>query len=208
MSFDPTAVFRQGANPLDLVTASLERAREREPFPIDPMSLATVDAHGRPSVRIVLLKAVDARGLCFFTNRGSRKGRELENGSAAVCMHFPKGEEQIRVEGWVEQLSGDDSDAYFASRPRQSQLGAWASKQSEPLANRTELEARFRKFEKQFEGRAVERPAHWGGYRLVPDRIEFWFGRENRLHERYVYARELGGVDQVPGSWILSLLYP
>lgn len=178
---DPLAAFRE----------ALRRALSREPYDANAMTLATVDAEGRPSARIVLLKDVDAQGFAFYTNRESRKGRELsENPRAALCIHWPAGAEQVRVEGRVERLSDEESDTYFASRPRGSQLGAWASEQSRPLATREELEARVRELDARWAGKPVPRPPHWGGYRVVPERIEFWFGRDDRLHDRFVYERD------------------
>jgi pyridoxamine 5'-phosphate oxidase len=178
---DPLAAFRE----------ALSRAQSREPHDATAMTLATVDAEGRPSARIVLLKGVDAQGFTFYTNRESRKGRDLsENPRAALCIHWPAGAEQVRVEGRVERLPDEESDAYFASRPRGSQLGAWASEQSRPLATRTELEERVREIDARWAGKPVPRPPHWGGYRVVPERIEFWFGRDDRLHDRFVYERD------------------
>ena len=150
---------------------------------------------------MVLLKGVD-RGFVFYTNHGSRKCEQLrENPFAALCLHWPVAEQQVRVEGPVEALADAESDAYFATRTRGSQIGAWASRQSEELASRAQLEARVQEMEQRFEGRVVPRPPFWGGYRLVPERIEFWFGRDGRLHDRELYVRDGAGFR-------LTRLYP
>jgi pyridoxamine 5'-phosphate oxidase len=154
------------------------------------MALATADANARPSVRIVLLRGVDARGLRFFTSYTSRKGRDLsDNPHAAAALYWPQLERQVRVEGEVARLSDDESDDYFDARPRGHRLAAWASEQSEPLESQAILEERFAHFEQRFEGEDVPRPHSWGGYLLVPSRIEFWEGRTNRMHERSVYSK-------------------
>lgn len=172
-----------------------------EPHDATAMTLATADASGRPSARMVLLKGADARGFVFYTNRESRKGRELaENPRAALCVHWPSSAQQVRVEGEVELVSDEESDAYFATRPRESQIGAWASNQSEPIASREELEERFRAASRAHPG-PVPRPPHWGGYRVVPDRIEFWYSREGRLHDRLSYTRD-------GDSWRVERLCP
>jgi pyridoxamine 5'-phosphate oxidase len=158
------------------------------------MTLATVGSDGRPAARIVLLKGVDSAGFRFFTNRQSRKGDELSaRPFAALCFHWPLLARQVRVEGAVELLPDAESDAYFGSRPRGSQLGAWASQQSQPLVARAELEARLAEFTARFAGIAVQRPPFWGGYLLIPERLEFWTGRTDRLHDRLVYARAASG---------------
>jgi pyridoxamine 5'-phosphate oxidase len=178
------------------------RAKARETSDATAMTLATADASGRPSARMVLLKGVDQRGFVFYTNRESRKARELDQVPfAALCIHWPVGEEQVRVEGRVERIADDESDAYFATRPRGSQIGAWASRQSQPLASREELEARIAELEERFAGEPVPRPPFWGGYRVVPDRIELWKGLPSRLHERLVFVREGAG-------WRTEHLYP
>jgi pyridoxamine 5'-phosphate oxidase len=167
-----------------------------------PVALATADREGRPSIRMVLLRGADDRGFVFHTNYTSRKARELaENPHAAICVHWHAIEEQIRIEGTVERLGDAESDAYFASRPRGSQLGAWASRQSAPLTSRDTLEAEYRAVDQRFAGGDVPRPPFWGGFRLIPARIEFWFGRADRLHERVVYVRE-------GDHWRTERLYP
>jgi pyridoxamine 5'-phosphate oxidase len=189
------------ANPITEFLDAAERARAHQ-VDTAPVALATADAQGRPSVRMVLLRGVDEQGFVFFTNYHSRKGRELDaNPHAALCFHWVTLDEQVRVEGGVERVSDAESDAYFATRPRGSQLGAWASDQSATLPSRELLESKYREIEARFRDRAVERPTFWGGYRLVPTRIEFWYGRPDRLHDRVLYTRE-GGV------WKIERLYP
>ncbi len=168
------------------------------------MTVATVGRDGRPAARTVLLKTVDERGFVFFTNFNSRKGRQLAgNPQAALLFHWKHIREgvQVKVEGTVEPVSAAEADAYFASRPRGSQIGAWASLQSQPLASRELFEQRVAETEKRFEGVAVTRPPHWSGFRIVPERIEFWYGAQFRLHERQCYER-------VDGVWTQAMLYP
>lgn len=189
------------ADPITEFLNAVERARAHQ-VDTTPATLATADAQGRPSARIVLLRGADERGFAFFTNFTSRKGRELtENPHAALCFYWVTLDEQIRVEGRVERLPDDESDAYFASRPRGSQLGAWASDQSQPLPSRETLEERYREVERRFGDGPVQRPPFWGGFRLVPIWIEFWYGRPDRLHDRVVYIRDRA-------QWRIERLYP
>jgi pyridoxamine 5'-phosphate oxidase len=180
-----------------------EATRAGEPEPT-AMTLATADADSRVSARIILLKAVDERGFTFYTNYDSAKAHQLATGNnAALCILWKTLRDvvQVRIEGVVVRTGADESDAYFDSRPRESQIGAWASLQSQTLDDRAELDARIADFERKFAGVPVPRPPHWGGYRLVPDMIELWFGQRARLHERVRYQR-------VDGEWSKRLLYP
>jgi pyridoxamine 5'-phosphate oxidase len=173
-----------------------------EPEHATAATLATADLEGRPSARIVLVKSASPGGFVFYTNRESRKGRELDgNPWAALCFFWPSIVRQVRVEGTVERLDDAESDAYFASRERGSQVGAWASRQSTPLPSREALEDRVRHVEARFAGQPVPRPPFWGGYRLNPQRIEFWQGKESRLHDRLLYERDGDG-------WVTARLAP
>ena len=168
------------------------------------MTLATCDAHGRVSARIVLLKTLDERGFAFYTNYDSAKATQLrEHRNAALCLHWKTLRDgvQVRAEGVVEKTSVAESDAYFATRARASQVGAWASLQSQVLPDRATLDARIAQVEREFDGRPVPRPPHWGGYRLIPDMIEIWHGQRARLHDRIRY-------DRGDGAWTKRLLYP
>lgn len=177
-------------------------ARASEPNDTNAMALATADASGRPSVRMVLLKGRGPDGFVFYTNRESRKAGELDaNPHAALLFHWKSQRQQIRIEGAISRVTDAESDAYFASRGRDSQLGAWASDHSRPLADRAIFEARFAEFQAKFDGQDVPRPPHWGGYRVTPDTIEFWQDRAHRLHERRVFTRTAEG-------WTEGLLYP
>jgi pyridoxamine 5'-phosphate oxidase len=182
------------SDPLDLVRAWFEEAEAEGLFEPDAMALATASPDGRPSVRIVLLKGIDTRGLRFFTNYGSRKGRELDaNPRAAVTIHWATMHRAVRAEGAVERLTEEESDAYFASRGRESRLGAWASRQGTPIPDRAILEAAFAEADARYPGGDVPRPEYWGGYRLVPEAIELWQGRPNRLHDREHFLRTADG---------------
>ena len=167
------------------------------------MTLATADADGRPNARIVLLKSFDAAGFVFFTNYESRKGQELAvNPRATLVFYWPELERQVRAEGRVARVAPAESDAYFASRPVSARIGAWASAQSRPLAGRAELERRVHELEQQYAAGDVPRPPHWGGYRVGPERIEFWQGRPSRLHDRILYTR------RDDGTWAIERLSP
>jgi pyridoxamine 5'-phosphate oxidase len=169
----------------------------------DAMTLATATKDGAPSARMVLLKQADENGLVFFTNYNSRKAQELDsNPRAALVLYWVQLDRQIRVEGSVERISSDESDEYFSTRPRESQIGALASPQSEVIASREVLTQRFKDYEEMFRDRHVPRPAHWGGYRLTPVRIEFWQNREGRLHDRILFER---GAD---AAWSIKRLAP
>lgn len=189
---DPIAAYR----------AALARAFEREATDPTAATLATVSKEGKPSARVVLVKGADERGFSFYTNLGSRKAEELEaNPFVALCVHWPKAAEQVRIEGRVSRVSDAEADEYFSTRVRGSQIGAWASSQSKPLASRAELDAEVAAIAARFEGKEVPRPPHWSGFRVAPERIEFWFGKDSRLHDRYLYTRHEGG-------WKCEMLYP
>jgi len=192
---DPLARFRE--------TYALAQKIDRALVPdASAMSLATVEDGGQPSVRIVLLKGFDDQGFVFYTNVQGRKGRHLlAQPKAALCFYWPPIDIQIRVEGTVSKVMDAEADVYFATRPRPSQIGAWASRQSEPLETPTALEERVTKYEKEFEGRDVPRPDFWSGFRVRPERIEFWKNRLDRLHERHLYT--LAG-----DRWKIETLYP
>lgn len=191
-----------GRDPIDLFNDWFKVAREAGILLPESFALATATPDGTPSVRMVLVKAVDQRGFVFYTNYESRKAAELEaNPRAALCFHWSVLQRQVRVEGWVERVPAEESRAYFATRARGSRVGAWASHQSQPLSSRAELEERFMKFEREFEGADVPLPPFWGGYLLRPDRIEFWQGKADRLHERLLFQR-------AGDRWDTVRLYP
>jgi pyridoxamine 5'-phosphate oxidase len=189
-------------DPIELFREWFAAARRAGLFLPEAMTVATATPDGAPSARMMLLKGVEAGGFVFFTNYESRKAAELSaNARAALVFHWAVLERQVRVEGTVERIPPGDSEAYFRTRPRGSRIGAWASKQSRPLADRAELEARVREHDARFKGGEVPLPPFWGGLRLVPERIEFWQGRIDRLHDRLRFERE-------PGGWRAVRLFP
>lgn len=189
-------------DPFALFEAWLTEARASEPNDPDAMAFASVDAAGRPSVRMVLLRRHGPDGFGFFTHLDSRKGRELRaNPVGALAIHWKSLRRQVRAEGRVEQVSEAEADAYFAGRGRESRIGSWASDQSQPLADRETFEGRFAEMERKFQDQDVPRPPRWSGFRLIPERIEFWSDRAHRLHERRLFER-------INGGWSEGLLYP
>ena len=192
MADDPFAIF----------DAWFAEAKAAEPNDAEAVALATADRDGRPSVRMVLMKGCSPDGVDFYTNLDSRKGAELAaNAQAALLFHWKSLRRQVRFEGGVEPLPDAAADSYFATRARDSQIGAWASDQSRPLASQAEFEARYEQVKQRFEGEEVPRPPRWGGFRLKPETIEFWTDRPHRLHERRLFSRTAGG-------WTEGLLYP
>jgi pyridoxamine 5'-phosphate oxidase len=189
-------------DPIALFDTWFAQARESEPNEPNAMALATATADGRPSLRMVLLKAHGPEGFTFYTHYGSRKGEEIAaNRNVALLFHWKSLCRQVRIEGVAHQVHPAEADAYFATRSRDSQIGAWASKQSRPMPNRETFEAEFAEAKRRFEGIAVPRPRDWSGFRVVPEAIEFWTAREHRLHERRLFTRGAGG-------WAEELLYP
>jgi pyridoxamine 5'-phosphate oxidase len=192
---DPILLFQQW------LAEAQALPREQVPEPT-AFALATAAENGQPSIRMLLLKGVDRGGFVFYTNLESRKGRELAaNRRAAMDFHWAPLERQVRIEGRVTPVSDLEADAYFATRARGSQIGAWASRQSRPMERATDLDTRVAEFERKFEGKEIPRPPFWSGFRLDPSAIEFWTGRPNRLHERQQFVREADG-------WRVQLLYP
>jgi pyridoxamine 5'-phosphate oxidase len=190
------------ADPFSLFDEWFAEAQASEPNDPNAMALATAGADGQPHVRMVLLKGHDPDGFVFYSNEQSAKGGQLaENGRAALLLHWKSLRRQVRIEGVVERVSSEEADAYFATRGRDSQLGAWASDQSRPLDSRKTFESRFDETKRRFDGVDVPRPPHWGGYRVIPQTIEFWTDRPHRLHERRLFTRAADG-------WTEGLLYP
>jgi pyridoxamine 5'-phosphate oxidase len=192
---DPIERFR------DVYALAEELDRSIIPEP-NAMSLGTIGNRDQPYVRIVLLKAFDERGFVFYTSYDGKKGRQLiAHPRASLCFYWAPLSIQVRIEGRVTKVSEEEADAYFATRERRSQIGAWASRQSEPLETPTALDERVAEYEKEFEGKTVPRPEYWSGFRVWPERIEFWKGKPNRLHERHLYTRDGEG-------WLIETLYP
>jgi pyridoxamine 5'-phosphate oxidase len=188
--------------PFERFAQVFDEAKKHIAKDANAMQLATVDARGRPTIRTVLLKDFDERGFVFYTNHTSRKALELKTlGFAALNFYLKELDAQVRIEGAVEVGTPQEADAYFATRPRVSQLGAWASLQSQPLESRSVLESRLAAVTQKFDGQPVKRPGHWMGFRLIPDYFEFWKAHEFRLHYREAYTIEAGG-------WAMGLLYP
>ena len=189
-------------DPMVLLAQWLAEANASEPNDSNAMTLATAAADGRPAARMVLLKGIEGRGLVFYSNLTSRKGRELAaNPHAALLFHWKSLRRQVRVEGTIEPVTYAEADAYYATRARVSRLGAWASEQSRPLLDRATLEGRVREMEARFPGDDIPRPAFWSGYRVLPEYFEFWQDMPFRLHDRRTYAR-------APGGWETGSLYP
>jgi pyridoxamine 5'-phosphate oxidase len=190
------------SDPFLQFNAWFDEAQHAEVMEANAMALATASAQGRPSCRIVLLKGSDAKGFLFFTNYNSRKGTDLaSNPFACVTFYWPELERQVIIDGSIEKLKREEGDLYFASRPRGSQLGTWASHQDESVASREALEMAYGHFERMYEGKSIPMPPYWGGYRLLPERFEFWQGRPNRLHDRFRYLLK-------DDSWQIDRLAP
>jgi len=191
-------------DPYALFAAWFAEATANEPSDPNAMILATVGRDGFPTARAMLMKEYDRNGFVFYTNQQSRKSDQIRaNERVALCFYWKSLYRQVHIEGFVSPVSAAESDAYFATRPRQSQIGAWASEQSRPLASRQELEERISEITAAYEGKKVVRPPHWGGYRVTPVRIEFWRGHEFRLHDRVVYR-----ATEARGGWMTERLFP
>jgi len=196
--------FTEADEPMRLFAAWLADATASEPRDPNAMTLATVDADGMPNARMVLLKGADAQGFVFYTNMGSQKGQELAaSAKAALVFHWKSLNRQVRVRGRVENVTAEEADAYFATRPKQAQIGAWASKQSQPLESRMAFEKAVAINAAKYAIGSVPRPQNWSGYRIVPEQIEFWHDRPFRLHDRIVFKR--AGLGQ---AWSKTRLYP
>jgi len=203
MTTETSGDFTRREEPLRLFAEWLAEAERSEPNDANALALATVDADGLPNVRMVLLKGFDPAGFVFYTNFDSAKGREiLATGKAAMCFHWKSLRRQVRLRGAVEVVSDADADAYFQSRPRGSRIGAWASKQSAPLESRFSLEKSVAEYTARYALGEIPRPAHWSGFRLVPQAIEFWHDRPFRLHDRLRFTRN------DDGGWTRTRLYP
>ncbi|MEQ8976049.1 MAG: pyridoxamine 5'-phosphate oxidase [Coleofasciculus sp. C1-SOL-03] len=190
-------------NPFEQFTLWFDQAVAAKLPEPNAMTLATATSDGKPSARMVLLKGYDERGFVFYTNYKSRKGQQLlANPWGAIAFWWTQLERQVRIEGQIEQVSAEESDAYFHSRPQDSQLGAWASEQSQVIDSREVLEQRLQQLKKEYETKTIPRPPHWGGFRLIPVAIEFWQGRPSRLHDRLLYQRT------AEGSWMIQRLSP
>jgi pyridoxamine 5'-phosphate oxidase len=203
-SHDPAGLSeeRLGPDPIAALVAWLDEAGVAGVVFPEAAALATADAEGRPAVRHVLVKGVDEGGLCFYTNRESRKGRHLaENPNAAVAFYWRELDRQVTVSGSVTPMSDEESFAYFRTRPREARVGAWASEQSRPVASREALDAAYAELDAHFPGEDLPLPPFWGGYRLQPEAVEFWKGREHRLHDRFRYTRD-------GGAWRIERLWP
>jgi pyridoxamine 5'-phosphate oxidase len=196
--------FTEADEPMRLFAAWLADATVSEPRDPNAMTLATVDADGMPNARMVLLKGADAEGFVFYTNMGSQKGQELAaSAKAALVFHWKSLNRQVRVRGHVETVTAEEADAYFATRPKQAQIGAWASKQSQPLESRMAFEKAVAINAAKYAIGSVPRPPNWSGYRIVPEQIEFWHDRPFRLHDRIVFKRAAAGE-----AWSKTRLYP
>lgn len=199
-------------DPFELFSDWIAEARAAEPNDSNAMALATVDADGLPDVRMVLLKAMDERGFCFYTNNESAKGEQLatlaaSGGGSALCFHWKSLRRQVRIRGSVKRVSDVEADAYFASRARGSQIGAWSSDQSRPVVSRADLESKVAETEARYDGIAVPRPPFWSGWRIAPETIEFWRDRPYRLHDRLVFMRQGMSLDGA-SVWSKTRLYP